>query len=829
MALRLWAAWAVLVLAGCSVPSLEELRNERSADVEVSFNFRAGCIVVTTEDAANPASPQHYQVEVFSSDPAARSVTTTVARKQDWSETLLITASAREVSCEGPMVASQVARVTLDRKDRKRVALTLEAVDADNDGYVPAASGGTDCDDSNAEVSQRSFFEDGDGDGFGGGTVVQGCTAPSARHVARGGDCDDTRSGVRPELAEVCDGLDNDCQNGADDGLPQTAYFMDGDRDGWGAGAAVTACTAPAGHVEQAGDCDDADAQLRPGLAEVCDGKDNDCQNGVDDGLALTTYYRDSDADTYGATADSRRDCRASAGYVTRAGDCDDADAQRRPGLPETCDGKDNNCQGGVDEFLQTNTYYRDADTDTYGSTSDTRWDCRAPSGYVTQSGDCDDGNPSVRPGATELCNNIDDNCVSGADESFMTGPGAKGTACSTPCPGGTYICNPSGSATVCDAPQPRNQYPDVDGDGAGDAAATAQSACPGTPSWVENQRDCDDRDRHNFRDNAEVCDDRDNNCVNGADEGNICGGMGWGQLTDTAVTGNRTWNTVAVNQGSPDGYPVWIAGSGGALARRTSALTAFTSFAGTCGSSNWRAAWVRPSNGAVYLAGDGGRVVEFSGGGPCPVGFSLTGGSQATGIVGFESGTPPNTTVLLYVVDVSGRLHSWSPPSAPQVVDDNTVIYRDVHGFSSGRLFLAGQDSFGSQFPVIDSYTGGSDTSRENITFDNLGTSVRAVWMGASNFAYAVGDNSIVKRWNGTSWETVLLPEGVNFTSVCAPDPSSGYMTDSAGVIHRYTGSGWVRHYTAVGPLHDIALVSPTNVWAVGPGGRVIHFPAEP
>jgi hypothetical protein len=885
-----------LVLLACNKEEPPDA-TQAAAVVRASFTFKAGCIVVDAEDAENPENRGSGSVEVFSREATDRTVSVAVFRKESWSRTLKLTTSAREESCTGPVVATDTRQVSLAKAGKQTVDVRLEAVDADGDGYVPVAAGGSDCNDTSAAVSRRGFYEDVDGDGFGGGAAVSGCTAPSARHVAQGGDCDDTRVNVQPGLLEVCDGLDNDCRNGIDDGLAQTEWFLDQDGDSRGGGTPVTACTAPPGRVGQGGDCDDLDPQRRPGFFETCDGKDNDCNNSVDDGLTVNTYYRDMDGDTYGVTSDTQRDCRAPSGYVARSGDCDDGDTERRPGLAETCDGKDNNCQNGVDDGLPVSTYYRDVDTDTYGVASDSRQDCRAPAGYVTRAGDCDDGaaavNPgvaevcnevddncaggtdegftkqwyrdadtdtyglqsdrvegctqpngyvgragdcddgasAVRPGATELCNDIDDNCANGVDEGFTSGLTAKGDSCSTPCPGGTYICNASGTATTCDAPQPRDYYPDADGDGAGDDAATAQNRCPSAQptNTVANRQDCDDRDAHNHRDNTEVCDDRDNNCSGTADESNVCGGTGWAQLTDSAVTGTRGWNTVAVNQKSTDGYPVWIAGNGGVLARRTSALTEFAGFDGRCGLHNWRAAWVRPSNGRVYLAGDGGRVAEFSGGADCPVAFTLSGASDATGIVGFESGTPPNTTVLLYVVDMSGRLHSWAPPNAPQEEDDNNLIYRDVHGFSSSRLFLAGQEEGNRPLPIIQTFTGGADTLGQNIASNTQDLSFRSVWMGGSNFAYAVGDSALAEQWNGTAWSRMASPPVANFLSVCAPDRSSVYTTDTVGNIRRYTGSTWVTHLTVGTALRDIALVSSASVWAVGHAGRVIHFPDVP
>gem|GEM_PF-2200025 len=248
-------------------------------------------------------------------------------------------------------------------------------------------------------VDADDWYADDDGDGFGAGDAVAACEAPSG-HVGGDGDCDDTDEDTNPLASELCDGADNDCDDDIDEST-------DEDSDGYDA-----LCD---------GDCDDDDADVNPDGIEVCDDKDNDCNGEIDgaDAAEAVNRWLDDDGDTYGDPDTLVLVCAddAGLGYVDRAGDCDDTDADRYPGNTEVCDGAvDEDCDLLVDEGLTT-AYYADADGDGYGTDVSGADYCDDPgTGYSTAGGDCDEADTAVNPGVAEVCNDWTDNDCDGTD-----------------------------------------------------------------------------------------------------------------------------------------------------------------------------------------------------------------------------------------------------------------------------------------------------------------------------------------------------------------------------------------------------------------------------
>jgi hypothetical protein len=133
-----------------------------------------------------------------------------------------------------------------------------------------------------------------------------------------------------------------------------------------------------------------------------------------------TKYWRDNDGDHYGlAEAGWTMNCSPPPYFSIDQGDCNDNDPTIHPGATEVCDGKDNNCNGTVDEGLESVVQCEDKDGDGHGIRNGaTRMGCVANmKGFGLCDGDCNDTDPKIFPGAMETCNFVDDNCDGMVDE----------------------------------------------------------------------------------------------------------------------------------------------------------------------------------------------------------------------------------------------------------------------------------------------------------------------------------------------------------------------------------------------------------------------------
>ncbi len=282
-----------------------------------------------------------------------------------------------------------------------------DCVDMDGDGVgVGEDCDAIDCDDTDPDVitcggSDSGDIElDDDGDGFD-----------------RPEDCDDDDPDIFPGQDELCDGIDNDCDEAVDeDAVDMGTWYTDSDSDGSGDLASpITACTQPAGTSQTSDDCDDTDALAHPGADEYCDLVDNDCDGDVDeDAIDPTPWYADTDADSYGDAASTVDACTAPADHVADATDCDDSAGAVFPGADELCNGIDDDCDGTADEdAIDAVDVYADADGDTYGSGASTGRACLPiAAGSADNDLDCDDTDPARNPTAFEYPGDgVDNDC----------------------------------------------------------------------------------------------------------------------------------------------------------------------------------------------------------------------------------------------------------------------------------------------------------------------------------------------------------------------------------------------------------------------------------
>lgn len=142
----------------------------------------------------------------------------------------------------------------------------------------------------------------------------------------------------------------------------------------------------------------------------------------------------DGDADSDGdldADSDADGDCQDldGDGFCAEE-DCNDLNPYSHPGAEEVCNGADDNCNGEIDEGV-TMTFYEDADGDGYGNPLSRALACAAPIGFISNSTDCNDGDPTINPGATKVCNDrVDNDCNGEVDEELGESAGCAARSC---------------------------------------------------------------------------------------------------------------------------------------------------------------------------------------------------------------------------------------------------------------------------------------------------------------------------------------------------------------------------------------------------------------
>ncbi len=325
--------------------------NEAAVHVQLGYASAPdrGCIVV--EAWGGPGEPMTRTLPFSGVARQTGNFNVAVYRSNGWSRDVRITVAVRELSCDPTSHVADAREQTFDFRTagtKKWILDDLQTMDEDGDGFIARSDvegrGGSDCNDKsliaypgalevcNGEddncdgtadegLPTQEWFRDGDGDGYGSGPPVVRCGPPTEQYVNRGGDCADDNPDRHPNARELCNGIDDDCNDVDDD------PFLGGPQPKGGACALVCAGT------------------------YVCtaDGMGTECS-----APAPVPFYADEDEDKEGAGPMLQMACADAPPpkMASNNRDCDDFDAQTHTGAQEVCDGLDNNCNDEVDEAL---------------------------------------------------------------------------------------------------------------------------------------------------------------------------------------------------------------------------------------------------------------------------------------------------------------------------------------------------------------------------------------------------------------------------------------------------------------------------------------------
>lgn len=394
------------------------------------------------------------------------------------------------MSQTSPLSLSIVAKFTLLSLGILFLASCRLVITTDGTGSIESASGLTDCSEDVCPITITGEFTE----------TFTAIPADGYRFIRWQGVCNRTvieecQVSLKP-LGEEHSEFDGDVGLSAvfEPVTRVRNWYRDRDGDFFGSPLQVVrSAERPDGFVVNQLDCDDDDSTVFPWTKELDDGRDNNCNDKVDEGFVDTRYYLDNDGDGYGDESNSILARQAPEGYVRDRQDCNDQSATAYPGAEELLDGIDNDCDGTVDEGA--NTYFRDVDGDGYGTAGNSIESLEPVAGYVQNDFDCDDNNQEISPAANEIFDSADNDCDGAIDEGFS----------------------------------PRNYYADVDGDGYGDRydsvwdidqpagyVTNSTDNCPGIANADQADIDgdglgdaCDDftdSDRDGQQDSADNC-----------------------------------------------------------------------------------------------------------------------------------------------------------------------------------------------------------------------------------------------------------------------------------------------------------------------------------
>jgi hypothetical protein len=212
------------------------------------------------------------------------------------------------------------------------VEFDVNAVSANRNGGSSGDSEGTFRLNLSYGCEGADGYLDQDGDGFGIPDLrgpSRFCELPS-NYAAKGGDCNDYDRQTNPAGVEICNSFDDNCDGRINEGLENVMVYRDEDGDGHGGrlGEMKLGCGSGFGFSSTRDDCDDTNREVHPGVKEICNARDDDCNGRADDG--------------------ARAACGQ--GWCRRlAPTCDPASCVAGPPRAEACNAFDDDCDGVLD------------------------------------------------------------------------------------------------------------------------------------------------------------------------------------------------------------------------------------------------------------------------------------------------------------------------------------------------------------------------------------------------------------------------------------------------------------------------------------------------